>query len=150
MDEIKEEHNNEETVKLNPPVQEQTDEEALQAEQDLAAKNSAGLSLKTILGGDFLTSDFLRRQVPLLVLIVIFTIIYISNRYSSQQELIEIDNLKKQLVDIKYDALTLSSELTEKTRQSRIEDYVAKQDSLDEEQGPIIGTATNPPYKIKE
>ncbi len=149
MNETKEEHNEKE-IKQNTVVQESKTENNLQEEQDPVSKNSAGLSLKTILGGDFLTSDFLRRQVPLLVLIVIFTIIYISNRYSSQQELIEIDNLKKHLVDIKYDALTLSSELTEKTRQSRIEDYVAKEDSIDAEKGPIIGIATNPPYKIKE
>jgi len=149
MNETKEEHNEKE-IKQNTVVQESKTENNLQEEQDPVSKNSAGLSLKTILGGDFLTSDFLRRQVPLLVLIVIFTIIYISNRYSSQQELIEIDNLKKHLVVIKYDALTLSSELTEKTRQSRIEDYVAKEDSIDAEKGPIIGIATNPPYKIKE
>jgi len=149
MNETKEEHNEKE-IKQNIAVQESKTENSPQEEPDIVSKSSAGLSLKTILGGDFLTSDFLRRQVPLLVLIVIFTIIYISNRYSSQQELIEIDNLKKHLVDIKYDALTLSSELTEKTRQSRIEDYVAKEDSLDAEKGPIIGIATNPPYKIKE
>ena len=149
MSETKEEHN-EKGIKQNTAVQESKTGNSPQEEQDIASKSSAGLSLKTILGGDFLTSDFLRRQVPLLVLIVIFTIIYISNRYSSQQELIEIDNLKKHLVDIKYDALTLSSELTEKTRQSRIEDYVAKEDSLDTEKGPIIGIAINPPYKIKE
>ena len=42
------------------------------------------------------------------------------NRYSCQQEMIEIDKLKKDLTDIKYDALTRSSELMEKSRQSRI------------------------------
>ena len=42
---------------------------------------------------------------------MILTVLYIDNRYSSQQELIEIDKLKKDLVDIKYDALTRSSEL---------------------------------------
>lgn len=145
--------NNKSTLEQTPPIN--IENEAIQQIDSDQKENpqkgtSSGLSLKSILGGDFLTSDFLRRQIPLLVLVVIFTIIYISNRYSSQQELIEIDNLKKQLIDIKYDALTLSSELTEKTRQSRIEDFVAQQDSLKAEEGPIIGTATNPPYKIKE
>ena len=36
---------------------------------------------------------------------------YIHNRYASQQQQIEIDRLKKELTDIKYDALTRSSEL---------------------------------------
>lgn len=101
-----------------------------------------GMSLKNILGGDILTNDFFRRQIKLLVLLVIFAIIYISNRYSCQQEMIEIDQLKKELIDIKYDALTRSSELTEKSRQSHIEEYVSQE-------GSALQTSTNPPYLIK-
>ena len=41
--------------------------------------------------------------------------------------MIEIDKLKKDLTDIKYDALTRSSELMEKSRQSRIEEYISTQ-----------------------
>lgn len=77
-------------------------------------KETSHISLRSILGGEILVHSFLRRQVYLLILIVILTILYIDNRYSSQQELIEIDRLKKELTDIKYDALTISSELTEK------------------------------------
>ena len=83
-------------------------------------KEASHISLRSILGGEILVHSFLRRQVYLLILIVILTILYIDNRYSSQQELIEIDRLKKELTDIKYDALTISSELTEKSRQSRM------------------------------
>ena len=61
------------------------------------------------------------------------------SRYSSQQELIEIDKLKKDVIDIKYDALTRSSELMEKSRQSRIEEYISTEDSP-------LQTATNRPY----
>ena len=53
------------------------------------------LSLRSILGGDFLAHDFLRRQGNLLIMIVIMTILYIDNRYSCQMELIELDRLKK-------------------------------------------------------
>lgn len=101
------------------------------------------MSFKSILGGDILANDFFRRQTRLLILIMIFTIIYISNRYSCQQEMIEIDRLKKELIDIKYDALTRSSELTEKTRQSRIEEYISEKES-------DLKTSTNPPYLIKK
>ena len=45
---------------------------------------------------------------------MVLTILYIDNRYECQQEMIEIDRLKKELTDIKYDALTRSSELMEK------------------------------------
>ena len=108
-------------------------------------KNTSGkgMSLKSILGGDILANDFLKRQTKLLILIMILTIFYISNRYSCLQEMIEIDKLKKDLTDIKYDALTRSSELMEKSRQSRIEEYISTQQSE-------LQTATNPPYLIKK
>lgn len=100
------------------------------------------ITFKSILGGDILAHNFLRRQTTLLILIVFLTILYIDNRYSSQQELIEIDRLKKELTDIKYDALTISSELTEKSRQSRIEEYLKTENTG-------LETATTPPYLIK-
>lgn len=100
------------------------------------------ISLKSIFLGDFLINDFLRQQAGLLALITLFTVIYISNRYSYQQEMIEIDYLRKQLTDIKYDALTRSSELTERTRQSRIEEYVSVENSE-------LQTSTAPPYIIE-
>jgi len=101
------------------------------------------LTFTKIIGGDFFASNFFRRQVKLLVLMVGMAIVYISNRYSFQQEMIEIDHLRKVLTDIKYDALTRSSELTEKSRQSHIEEYVSKGNSA-------LQTSTTPPYLIKK
>ena len=101
------------------------------------------MSIRSILGGDILANYFFKRQTSLLILIMILTILYIDNRYTSQQELIEIDRLKKELTDIKYDALTRSSELMEKSRQSRIEEYISTEESH-------LETATNRPYLIKK
>ena len=99
-------------------------------------------SLKNIIGGDILATDFFRRQTKLLVLIMVLILFYIHNRYACQQQMIEIDKLKKELIDIKYDALTRSSELMERSRQSRIEEYIATKES-------DLQTSTNPPYLIK-
>lgn len=107
------------------------------------SSNPNHMSIKSILGGDILANDFLKRQTSLLILIMILTILYIDNRYTSQQELIEIDQLKKELMDIKYDALTRSSELMEKSRQSRIEEYISTEESP-------LETATSRPYLIKK
>ena len=105
-------------------------------------KKKKRASLKSILGGDILATDFFRRQTKLLVLIMVFIIFYIHNRYASQQQQIEIDKLKKELIDIKYDALTRSSELMERSRQSRIEEYISTKES-------DLQTSTNPPYLIE-
>lgn len=99
-------------------------------------------SLTHIIGGDILATDFFRRQTKLLVLIMVLIIFYIHNRYACQQQMIEIDQLKKELIDIKYDALTRSSELMERSRQSRIEEYISTKES-------DLQTSTNPPYLIK-
>lgn len=112
----------------------------MEEEQTASPKH---MSIRSILGGDILANDFFKRQTRLLILIMILTVLYIDNRYSSQQELIEIDKLKKDLTDIKYDALTRSSELMEKSRQSRIEEYISTEDSH-------LQTATNRPYLIKK
>ena len=98
---------------------------------------------KNIIGGDILATDFFRRQTKLIVLIMILVLFYIHNRYACQQQMILIDKLKKDLTDIKYDALTRSSELMERSRQSRIEEYIATKNS-------DLQTLTNPPYLIKE
>ena len=100
------------------------------------------MSIKSILGGAILANDFFKRQTTLLILVMVLTILYIDNRYTSQQELIEIDRLKKELIDIKYDALTRSSELMEKSRQSRIEEYISTEESH-------LETATSRPYLIQ-
>lgn len=99
-------------------------------------------SWKSIVGGDILATGFFHRQAKLIALIMVLVIFYISNRYSVQQQLIRIEELKTELTDMKYNALTRSSELMEKSRQSRIEEYVATQES-------DLQTATTPPYVIK-
>ena len=118
----------------------QVNEKTEKAEKAKKAKNRT--SLKNIIGGDILATDFFRRQTKLLVLIMVLILFYIHNRYACQQQMIEIDKLKKELIDIKYDALTRSSELMEKSRQSRFEEYIATKES-------DLQTSTNPPYLIK-
>ena len=70
-------------------------EQAREDESPLASR----LSLRKILGGDILYAQALRRQIGLMLLITFFLILYIANRYSIQQKLIEIDKLQTDLQD---------------------------------------------------
>ncbi len=81
---------------------------------------SRTLSLRKILGGDILNADIIRRQIWLFILIAFFMVIYVSNRYSCQRDILEIDRLQGQLQDAKYKALSSTSELTEKSRESNV------------------------------
>lgn len=95
------------------------------------APMSKNFTLGKILGGDILTTQTMRRQIWLFLLITFFVVLYISNRYSCQQDLIEIDKLQKELQDAKYKALSTSSQLTEKSRESRVLELLqANNDSL--------------------
>ena len=51
-------------------------------------------------------------------------IIYISNRYQAQSEMIEEDKLHKDLQDWKYRSMTRNSELTFRCRQSQLEEQM--------------------------
>lgn len=99
-------------------------------------------TLRKILGGDILSTSTIRRQIWVFMLITFFVIIYISNRYSCQQNLIEIDRLQKELLHAKYKALSSNSQLTEKCRESHVLDM------LQENKDSLLKIANQPPYII--
>ena len=105
-------------------------------------KPSSSMTLRTILGGDFLTADMVRRQIWLFVLLVVFCIAYVAVRYQCQQDLIAIDKLEKELLDAKYKALSSSSTLTEKCRESHV------LDALKQNKDSLLHIADQPPYII--
>ena len=100
------------------------------------------LTLRKVLGGDILTADFMRRQIWLFVLIVLFTVVYVGFRYQCQQDMLTIDKLEKELLDAKYKALSSSSTLTEKCRESHVLQV------LRENQDSLLHAGTQPPYII--
>ena len=104
---------------------------------------SSQLSLRTILGGDLLTTEFVRSQIWLFVLIVCFSIVYVAFRYQCQQDMIAIDKLEKELKDAKYKALSSSSTLTEKCRESHVLEI------LKQNQDSLLHQADQPPYIIE-
>ncbi|MGN1253729.1 MAG: FtsL-like putative cell division protein [Prevotella sp.] len=112
-----------------------------QATED-EAPQSRTFSLRKILGGDILSTSFMRRQIWLFLLIALFIVVYIANRYSCQQDIIEIDALQKELKDAKYKALSSNSKLTEESRQSNVLDM------LKENKDSTLKLPTQPPYII--
>ncbi|MBR7030239.1 MAG: hypothetical protein IKI06_03250 [Prevotella sp.] len=105
-------------------------------------KLSSSLTLRTILGGDFLTAEMVRHQIWLIMLIVLFVIVYVAFRYQCQQDMIAIDKMEKELLDAKYKALSSSSTLTEKCRESHV------LDALRNNKDSVLHVADQPPYII--
>ena len=92
-----------ETVVEEPAVQEEVSMKDEAAEMKEQAKKTiqlikekakeedprpnSSMTLRTILGGDFLTADMVRRQIWLFVLMVVFCIVYVAIRYQCQQDM---------------------------------------------------------------
>lgn len=103
---------------------------------------TSSLTLRTILGGDILYAEMLRKQLWLIVLIVLFTIIYVAFRYQCQQDMLTIDKMETELKDAKYKALSSSSTLTERCRESHVLEI------LKNNKDSLLKASDQPPYII--
>lgn len=121
-------------VQLTKAIREQAREED--------ALPSASYTLRKILGGDFLTAEVMRKQIGVIILVAFMTMIYVSNRYSCQQDMIEINELQKELKDAKYKALASSSQLTEMCRESNVLNM------LKSNKDSVLHIPNQPPYII--
>lgn len=100
------------------------------------------LTFRSILGGDILTGEMVRNHIWLFAFIVALATAYVAIRYQCQQDVIAIDRLNAELTDAKYKALSSSSTLTEKCRESHVLDILKmNKDSL-------LHIADQPPYII--
>jgi len=100
------------------------------------------LTLRKILGGDFLSADLVRRNIWTLVLITFFIVVYVAIRYQCQQNMIRIDRLESELKDAKYKALSSSSVLTERCRESQVLKM------LRQNKDSLLHISDQPPYII--
>ena len=141
-----------EESKMTPPNDLGADDELKTEEQEAIEAirkftnedddNLGEISVKSILGGDFLTADMVRRQIWLFMLMVVFTVVYVAFRYQCQQDLIAIDKLEKEVLDAKYKALSCSSTLTERCRESHV------LEALKQNKDSLLHVADQPPYII--
>jgi len=108
----------------------------------LSSEDLPQVSLREILGGDYLLGSILRNNIGFILLLVLLGIIYISNRYAAQQEIIEEVEKRKELVEKKNYALTQYALLTQHSRQSALEQRLrALGDSL-------LQAPKEPPFEI--
>ena len=104
-------------------------------------KGSYRVFLNELLDGSFMTTDVMRRNALLLLLMVGLIIVYISNHYAVIMRLSEIDSLQKELTEAKYEALTRTSDLMRESRQSFVQDMILQK-------GLELENSTIPPYTI--
>jgi hypothetical protein len=97
--------------------------------------------LRKILRGSFLTNARTTKNLPFLLMLALLGIIYIGNSYYAEKNIRKIENLQKELRELRYEYITTKSELMQRSRQSKIAKILAKKG---------IKESTVPPKKVIE
>ncbi|MBO5660813.1 MAG: hypothetical protein J6R98_07275 [Bacteroidaceae bacterium] len=94
---------------------------SMMEEDDEKIENNGHEALQALLHEISIDGKWFKRQIGFFFLLLIGVILYITNRYQAQQEMIREEELRKELKDWKFRNMTRTSELTNRTRQSQIE-----------------------------
>jgi hypothetical protein len=98
-------------------------------------------SVKDLLDGSLIANDFIIRQLPYIVFLVILAFIYIANRYHAEKVVRQNVELTKEINDLRAEAITTSSELMFISKQSEVSKLVEKR-------GLGLKESVEPPRKI--
>ncbi len=103
------------------PVQETAESQDAGNLQPAQKKSwSLGRILQSILDGTFLTRENFIRSIPFLFFLAFLAIIYIANTYYAEKTVKSIDRAKKELKELRYEHITVKSELMYLSKQSEV------------------------------
>ena len=85
--------------------------------------------------------DCIHRNIWLLVEILACIIFYIGNRYAYQRDQAYAERLRRELVDMQYQTLNTTSDVSAKSKPSYVEKVATRN-------GSGLKPSTEPPYKL--
>ncbi|MCU4177114.1 FtsL-like putative cell division protein [Carboxylicivirga sp. N1Y90] len=100
------------------------------------------ISFRDIINGRIFTRLVITKQLPFVIFIAFLGFLYIGNHYKMEELMREVAVLNKDLKELRYEAITTSSELMFMSKQSEVLKKV-KAVKLDLEE------LTEPPRKLK-
>ena len=115
--------------------------DAIRGSEDFSDIKSS--TVRDILNGNILTKKFLKKKYGLLIMIAALTFLYVDNRFYCETQMAKEIDLKKKIIDLKYESLTISAELMEISRQSNVMDKVNAS-------GISLVQSTTPPFVIED
>ena len=92
--------------------------EAIKGSEDFSDIKSS--TIRDILNGNILTKNFIKKQYKLLIMMSLLAFLYVDNRYYCETQLAKEIKLKKEILDLKYESMTISAELMAISRQSNV------------------------------
>ncbi len=99
--------------------------------------------LKTIIDGTILTNKSVVKQIPFIIFLVFLALVSITNRNFSEKKINEVNDLRKEVRELRANSITIASELMEISKQTIIYEEI-KRRNID------LQEATSPPMKIRK
>ena len=101
-----------------------------------------GISLRDIANGQILNNEYLKKNRKYLLFLVFLAFVYINNHYGVDALLKEHLVLNKEVQELKYEAITTSSQLMQMSKQSEVVSRV-------QAAGLDLDVLTTPPRILK-
>ncbi len=98
-------------------------------------------NIQSWLNGDRLRDSRIKKQYPLIALIAVLVFVYILTGYRAVKQQHRLTDTKKEMLDAKYRYMTISTQLTNETRQSQVSEALRAN-------GSTLKENTVPPVKI--
>lgn len=77
-------------------------------------------TLKGLITGSIVASDFLRKQIPYILLLFVLGLAYISNRYHAESVFIETEKTKKEIEDLRAQKIEIQAKLMKSSRINKV------------------------------
>ena len=98
-------------------------------------------SIKDLIDGSIIANDFIVKQLPFILFLVMLAFVYIANRYHAEKVVRKNIKLTKEISELRAEAITTSSELMFISKQSEVSKLVEKK-------GLGLKESVVPPKKI--
>lgn len=86
--------------------------------------DKSNLSFKDFLSGSVLTQRPLKKHLKLIFLVVFIAIVYINNKYKTENVLVEIKNLQEEVQELRNKSISYATELMSLSRESEVKKMV--------------------------
>ena len=110
-------------------------------EEPRPVKKSGRMSkgLQAIIGGDLLSREAVLNNLPFLIFLAILAMVYISNNYYTEKTFKQIEKIKSELKELRFQSITAKAKMLDLSKQTEIAKKVSTLG---------IKETTIPPYKI--
>jgi len=110
-------------------------------ETTVAESQKQRRSIRDFIDGTVFTRDVILGRLPYILFLMFLAIIYIANRYHSENVIRRINNVQKEIKDLRSEHIAVASELMFLSKQSEVI-------RMSTEKGLGLEEATKPPVKI--